>query len=78
MNAWSKAWQEAMNGECDKVPKGWKTRSEIERIWGVGQAQAVRRLKDLIESGGIDVMPFRINTGAKVYPVPHYKLKQSA
>lgn len=59
----------------ERVPKGWKTAREISRECGKSLARTSEILRDSALAGLTEVRTFRIRTGGKVYPVPHYRRK---
>jgi DNA-binding Lrp family transcriptional regulator len=57
------------------VPPGWTNTKELAKELNLSESAAFRRIKMLISSGRIEIRKFKINAGATVRPVPHYKLK---
>lgn len=74
MNKWCKALQEALEGECDKIPKGWASGRELDKVFGSLRKRTVA-LRRLIKAGRCEVKDFRVCRGSRVRPTPHYFLK---
>jgi len=64
---------EALSREDEIVPKGWFTAREWARKWGIRAAQTRERLRDAVEDGEMELRNFRIWSGQRLYPVPHYR-----
>jgi len=63
------------DGGIEEVPAGWRTARDIAEESGKSLARASEILRDAVERGLVEVKVFRIRTGGKVYPVPHYRRK---
>lgn len=61
------------DGGIEPVPAGWQTAREIAEESGKSIARVSEVLRDAVERGLVEVKAFRIRTGGKVYPVPHYR-----
>ncbi len=74
MNKWTKALQEALEGECDVVPKGWQSGKELDKVFG-----SVKRRQNglckLVKAGLCEVQRLRRIINGKRRIVPYYKLK---
>ena len=59
-----------------KVPPGWYTRSELEKEWGLAQAQTVVLIKQAIDAGKAEVKKFSIPHALRSHTsTPHYRFK---
>jgi hypothetical protein len=59
----------------DEVSKDFYSRDEWEKIWNIGTAETLKRLRKLINTGVVETKKFRILRGSGIpYPTPHYKL----
>ena len=61
--------------DVDAVPEGWLTAQQWGEKWNLSSNRTGELLKYAVEKGLCEVRKFRITTGAKVYPVPHYRQK---
>tara|TARA_Y100000588_G_scaffold340293_1_gene383532 strand:+ start:4339 stop:4494 length:156 start_codon:yes stop_codon:yes gene_type:complete len=43
---------------------------------GVSRCHANKQVNELIEAGKAEMKTFRVWRGNRIYPVPHYKLKE--
>jgi hypothetical protein len=60
----------------EKVPKGWFSRRDLEKKWGLSTPSVNKILAEGIQAKSILSKEFRIRTATgKVYPVPHYRQK---
>ena len=66
------------NGGIDKVPVGWQTAQQIANESGKGLSRTKEVLRAAVRADLVQVQSFRICTGTKVYPVPHYRKKTIA
>lgn len=73
MSDWLKALSETL--VSDKVPKGFLTRQEVAKEMGKGIHQTDIFLKRLVSANKAEKKSFRVQTGAGIRPVPHYRLK---
>ena len=74
MKNWIELLKEARSIGVEKVPKGFKTRAEIEIELGVGQAQALRRIREWKNRGFLECRSFKIDINGVIRPVPHYRI----
>lgn len=74
-NKWLQIITDKRLSKCDVVPKEYKTRQEIEKIWKVCKASAANRLRDLKKAGLIEEKKFIIKTNRGEFPTAHYKIK---
>lgn len=58
----------------DTVPEDWKTMREIAAELGLSTVHTSHFVRDLGDA--VECRKFRIKTGNKVYPVPHYRIKE--
>jgi predicted transcriptional regulator len=75
-NEWANIIVSSKINCAEKVPAGWKTRLQLEEEWGVCQSHAGRRIQDLMKLGKIERKTFKVITGNRLYPTPHYKIKK--
>lgn len=57
----------------EEVPEGWQTARQLAEESGFGQAQTQRILSMSLAAGRMERRVFRIHTGTRVYPTPHYR-----
>lgn len=57
----------------DEVPEGWLTVMDMADATGYSTSYTSQRARRLVRSGRMEVRPFRIRSGVRVYPVPHYR-----
>lgn len=57
------------------VPHGWKTTDQVAQETGKSASTTRLMLKNAMSKGLVDCQKFRIMTGDKRYPVPHYRIK---
>jgi hypothetical protein len=70
------ALRDALNtGHVDTVPDGWMTTEQWAAAWGLSRPHAGSLLKQGTAAGTVELRRFRIETGSKVYPVPHYRVR---
>lgn len=65
------------NGGIDKVPAGWQTAQQIASQSGKGLSRTKEVLREAVRADLVEARSFRIRTGGKVYPVPHYRKKKT-
>ena len=77
MSEWLKAISELVQSEAEKVPKGWKTMTQIEVELNGSGSTAWRTVKKLRQKGLVDTQTFKIKTpDGHIKSTPHYKLKK--
>jgi hypothetical protein len=59
----------------DKVPPKWYTVRDHAAAHDLSIPQTSQLLRDCVRAGLYEVKKFRIHTGSKLYPVPHYRKK---
>jgi predicted transcriptional regulator len=64
---------DAFSAQVDEVPEGWRTADQIAAEAGKSTPTACRYLKQAIAAGLVEMRPYRIRSGTRVYPVPHYR-----
>lgn len=74
MNQWTKALQEALEGECDKVPKGCVRFSVLMKTWGCSRAVATSHATLLESKGKLERIPLKIMVGGRKLRIIHYRL----
>lgn len=65
------------NGGVEAVPDGWQTTRQIASESGKSTARTAEILREALAAGLIEVRNFRIRSGGRVYPIPHYRRKSS-
>jgi len=75
-NEWANIIVSSKENCAEKVTAGWMTRLQLEEEWGICQSHGGRRIQDLIRLGKIERKTFKVITGSKLYPTPHYKIKK--
>lgn len=58
----------------ETVPAGWKTARQMSEESGYAQAQTQRIISMSLAAGRLEKRVFRVMAGARVYPVPHYRV----
>lgn len=61
----------------DRVPKGFQTAEQWAEREGISRCHAGDLLRRLVKSGEWERKPFRIVSGSRTYPVPHYAPKKA-
>lgn len=61
----------------DKVPEGWFSATDYSKRGSCSIATAHRQIRMLCDKGHIETKTFRIRSGGRLYPVPHYKVAPS-
>ena len=61
------------DGGIETVPDDWKTARELVRESGYKPAQGGRIIMEALNAGLLESRAFRIRSGQRVYPVPHYR-----
>ena len=54
----------------------WKTCRQIAKEQNLSLSFMSNKLRELARAGRVEVRKFVVNTHAKTYPVPHYKIKK--
>lgn len=75
MSALIQAFQTAITEGVDKVPKDFLTTEQWAANCGKSRPQTGLYIRRLIAVNKVEVRQFRIRTGQRVCPVPHYRLK---
>lgn len=65
--------RDVCKGMADAVPDGWRTSREIAHAEGMSESYTIALLRKGVNLGMWEVVRYRIDVGAKVYPVPHYR-----
>jgi len=73
-NEWLELIQRAVLTKTDEVPLGFKTVQTISKEIGKSDCQTRRYLNQAIKKGLVESKIFRIETGQKIFPVPHFKI----
>ena len=72
--SWTKLLSEARKVPKETIPDGWKTVRTIAGEEGRSVSQTSSLLREAVRVGKVEVQKFRIDVGAKTYPVPHYRI----
>tara|TARA_B100001123_G_C15083587_1_gene936714 strand:+ start:459 stop:644 length:186 start_codon:yes stop_codon:yes gene_type:complete len=54
----------------------WKTTTQIADEMGTSVSHASNKIRIAVRAGGVEMRKFLIDTGSKIYPVPHYRMKK--
>lgn len=73
-NQWADLILEHSSLKIETPPKGYKTARELCVEWNLQIAQTNRIISEMIRDKKIEAKKFRIRTGSKTYPIPHYKI----
>lgn len=68
------ALQDLFSGEVETPEEGYRTMQQWANEWGLSRERATTLVKRGIDAGKVDTKSYRINTGSKVYKVPHYRI----
>lgn len=71
----AKLLAEAQSNRPEEVPANWHTAQEIADSLGCSYSHATKQLRAGVSAGTVERQAYRIKTGARVYPVAHYKPK---
>jgi len=55
------------------VPKGWFTSAQLASQLGIKTNWMNSNLRILIEAGKYESKLFRIKSGSRIFPIPHYR-----
>jgi Fic family protein len=58
-----------------KPPKGYFTRADLAREWGISEQHGNRKLKKYLDSKLVEMKYFKVRSGQVVRPIPHYRIK---
>jgi Fic family protein len=73
-NEWANVISRLHVKNCDKVEKGFFTRSDWEKKWGLGTSETNKKIKRLLNAGMMETKKFRIPLRQNTYPTPHYRI----
>jgi hypothetical protein len=59
--------------QTEKPPRGFFTVREIASQSGRSRPRVGEIVRTMVSQGKLEVRNFRIKTGARIYPVPHYR-----
>jgi len=74
-NDWLSVLAQASKGVADDVPAGFKTLAEIAKETGKSDSQTRKYIREAVKMGLVEESKFRVRTGNKIYPTPHYRIK---
>jgi hypothetical protein len=69
--------QALANGGIEDPPAGWQTAQQIADESRKSLSRTKELLRAAVRADLIEVRSFRIRTGNKLYPVPHYRKKKT-
>jgi Fic family protein len=61
--------------KTEPVQKGFYTRSQFRKAWGVCEQQANRKIRKYLASGLMETKTFIAKSGMVTRPIPHYRIK---
>lgn len=73
VNLLAKLAEALVDNGVEPVPPDWKTIKGLARECGRSPKRTQELVQAGVEAGLIEVRKFRVRTGGKVYPVPHYR-----
>tara|TARA_B100001123_G_C15145883_1_gene961501 strand:- start:246 stop:497 length:252 start_codon:yes stop_codon:yes gene_type:complete len=73
---WLTSLEEVIREDEERVPEGWLSMIGLAKRLGVSRCHANKQVNELIEAGKAEMKTFRVWRGNRIYPVPHYKLKE--
>lgn len=76
-NEWLSILTKAAKGVADSVPPGFKTAAQISQETGRSETQVRKYLKKAGKLGLVEKRKFKIETGDKLYPTPHFRICSS-
>ena len=74
-NDWLSVIVAASRGEPEKVPEGFQSIEEISEETGRSVTQVRKHLKEAAKLGLVEQQKFKVQTGGKLYPVPHFRIQ---
>lgn len=66
---------EAIRGAGDKVEKGYFSSAFFANKWDKSESHTRNILRDAVKKNLVDVKIFKVDTGRRLLPIPHYKIK---
>lgn len=78
MSDWLSALQTCSKSGGDAIPKGFKTRAQIQKEFGLRDARMREILRGLIESGVAEKQTFRVQTQDGIHHIPYYRIKSKS
>lgn len=67
-----------MAGDADTVPDGWFTPADYARERGISVCTAERKIRAAVDLGIVERRLFRMQKHSRMFPVPHYRIKDVA
>lgn len=66
--------------EPDQVPPEWKTVNQLAAIWQISRPHAGHLISRLVSQhpDKVELRKFRVSTGTRTYPVPHYRITDAS
>lgn len=71
--SWIAGLREHMSTGVEEVPSGWMSMREVSKLMGYSESHTRKAIHKAVEAGSWERKSFRIRTGARIYPVPHYR-----
>jgi predicted transcriptional regulator len=73
-NDWLAVLSQASKQIADEVPEGFKTVAQIAKETGKSNSQTAKYLREAVNLGLVEDAKFKVATGNKIYPVPHFRI----
>jgi hypothetical protein len=73
---WLSQLREEFSGGAVTVPDGWLTVKQLAKESGMSEVHTRRVVAKGIENGTVEAKKFKIETGLRLMPVPHYREKK--
>jgi predicted transcriptional regulator len=73
-NDWLAVLAQASKQIADEVPEGFKTVAQIAKETGKSNSQTAKYLREAVNLGLVEDAKFKVATGNKIYPVPHFRI----
>lgn len=71
---WASLLASALSEGSESPPPGFKTSKQIAAESNRSLSHTIKQLLSLVEAGAVERKEFRISTGKRPYPVPHYRI----
>lgn len=70
---WIDGLTQGLSHDIDEVPDGWLNARQIGKKINRSRQTAARLARLGVEAGRLTMKKFRIKSGQRVLPIPHYK-----
>jgi hypothetical protein len=74
LNDWASVLSKAGRGIPDDIPPGFQSAEDIAKETGRGLSQTGKYLREARRLGLVEEKKFKVDTGTKLYPTPHYRI----